>query len=451
MTLISGLPAAPLLSMTPGDVFVANNGATTSRFDANYVAYGAARLGLNIFNVLEYGAVADSGTNCAAAFQAAIDACAAAGGGVVWAPPDPDYYLIGSELTVSTSNVWLRGGGGDTSHNVGAVAAAATTKLYTNFSGYPINFISPTPGGASEQKISGGGMSGFVINGADLGKGLKIRSVNNAVFEDLSFAYCNTSCIDVNCVAIDDPPDSQYNVFRNLVLRCHDAADTGCHGMILDGAFAGNTSINTFERIIGYHKNGDVIKLLNCDNNTFRDIFTYRVAGTGYSMSFHGAALQANIARENIVDNLSCDSAARFYGTGVYTFASQNNIVFLDNGNTAVYPVMDAGAYINRYEARYRRDMQWASGTPITPDPYLGEIIKIDLTAPVTINLPTVSAHIGKKMTFLFVQDATGRAITFNAAYRRTAVMSTVANTRSTITFAFDGFDWTESASSVGV
>jgi hypothetical protein len=436
------------------DKLVWSTAAGTMVRTAQQTAHSLARLGELVFNVREYGAVADSSTDNAAAFQAAIDACAAAGGGTVLVPGAPLYYVIQSAVTISTENITLRGAGGDISHNVGAPAGATSTKLYTNFAGYPINFESPTPGGAAEQKIKVGGMVGFFINGGDAGKGLRIRSVNNGIFEDLAFAYCNTSCIDLNCVAIDDPPDNQYNVFRNITLRCHDAADTGLHGIILDGASGGNTSINTFERILAYHKNGDAIKVLNADNNTFRDIFTYRVTGTGYAMSFHGSATLANVARENIVDNLSCDSAARFYGTGTYTYPAQNNFIALDNGNSAVYPTIDAGAITNRFDHRYKPDMQSvAYATTITPFPYFGETINVGtLTGNVAIDAPTGSVHYGKRMTFILTQDGTGgRTMTFAAAYKKIATLSTTASKINSITFQYNGTDWVEIAASVGI
>src|ERR1043165_6059529 len=46
------------------------------------------------YNVRAYGAVGDNSTDDTAAFQAAINACATANGGIVWVPPSTNAYLI---------------------------------------------------------------------------------------------------------------------------------------------------------------------------------------------------------------------------------------------------------------------------------------------------------------------------------------------------------------------
>lgn len=74
----------------------------------------AARLAssMRAFNVMSpaYGAVNDGSTNDRAAIQAACDAAASNGGGIVWFPPGAG-YKINSQVTVTASNVYLRGAG----------------------------------------------------------------------------------------------------------------------------------------------------------------------------------------------------------------------------------------------------------------------------------------------------------------------------------------------------
>lgn len=62
-----------------------------------------------VFNVLQYGAVGDGVTDCAAAIQAAIDAAEAAGGGTVYMPPGN--YKVLSGLSIEVGGVCLRGAG----------------------------------------------------------------------------------------------------------------------------------------------------------------------------------------------------------------------------------------------------------------------------------------------------------------------------------------------------
>lgn len=65
----------------------------------------------NIYNVVSYGAVADHSTDNTAAFQAAIDACAAAGGGQVYVPAAANYYDIDGALSIQTDNIRIYGDG----------------------------------------------------------------------------------------------------------------------------------------------------------------------------------------------------------------------------------------------------------------------------------------------------------------------------------------------------
>lgn len=58
-----------------------------------------------MFNVYDYGAVADGVTDATAGIQAAINACVAAGGGVVYFPYSPNYYKISGSLITSLDGV----------------------------------------------------------------------------------------------------------------------------------------------------------------------------------------------------------------------------------------------------------------------------------------------------------------------------------------------------------
>lgn len=65
-----------------------------------------------VFNVMDaaYGAVNDNSTNDYTAVAAAVAACKAAGGGIVYFPPGAGYY-IASAVTIDFSNCVLMGGG----------------------------------------------------------------------------------------------------------------------------------------------------------------------------------------------------------------------------------------------------------------------------------------------------------------------------------------------------
>ena len=63
---------------------------------------------MNIFNPMNFGAIADGLTPATAAIQKAIDACAAAGGGMVYVPPGR--YLIGPVYLKSHVNLHIEAG-----------------------------------------------------------------------------------------------------------------------------------------------------------------------------------------------------------------------------------------------------------------------------------------------------------------------------------------------------
>lgn len=60
---------------------------------------------VQMFNVYDYGAVADGTTDATAGIQAAINACVAAGGGIVYFPYSTQPYIIAGALQTSVSGV----------------------------------------------------------------------------------------------------------------------------------------------------------------------------------------------------------------------------------------------------------------------------------------------------------------------------------------------------------
>lgn len=96
-----------------------------------------------------------------------------------------------------------------------------------------------------------------------------------------------------------------------------------------------------------------------------------------------------------------------------------------------------------------------AYAATITPDPFLGSVIKVGtLTGNITVNVPAAAANIkGVEMVFVFTQDATGsRTVTFNGAtWRKSFTASVGANTVSTVSFVYDGTNWVQTASATAL
>lgn len=74
---------------------------------------------LKVYNVRAFGAVGDGVTSDTAAFQAAINACAAGGGGIVYIPPTTQFYLMTRIISAAPhslefnaiADVWILGDG----------------------------------------------------------------------------------------------------------------------------------------------------------------------------------------------------------------------------------------------------------------------------------------------------------------------------------------------------
>jgi hypothetical protein len=100
---------ANIINNSPGDVIVSNEKLQFPRLDSTLThPYGIDRkpAGTGVFVVTEYGAVSDQVTDNTAAFQQALTAAHAAGGGTVYVPGG--WWKISTHLTIPTG-VELRG------------------------------------------------------------------------------------------------------------------------------------------------------------------------------------------------------------------------------------------------------------------------------------------------------------------------------------------------------
>ena len=89
--------------------------------------------------------------------------------------------------------------------------------------------------------------------------------------------------------------------------------------------------------------------------------------------------------------------------------------------------------------------------TPLTPDPYEGGTVVVGtLTGDIAINLPPSGVFKGMRIAFQLTQDGSGgHAVTFDAAYKTTAAIATVASTVTLIEFRWDGTNFREISRSV--
>lgn len=149
-TVFVTFPAAQMLQTTPGTVGASaitsvTTGSTTARTLANRFQHP--------FNVLDYGASTDGSTSSTAAFQAAIAACGAAGGGTIFIPASPNPYIVG-DINVNVYNNISFVGENQTTLAAGGVklqASSTTASIFNVSSVGGINFENILFTSASQQ------------------------------------------------------------------------------------------------------------------------------------------------------------------------------------------------------------------------------------------------------------------------------------------------------------
>lgn len=294
---------------------------------------------------IDFGAVVDGATNDAAALQAAIDSLPATGGEITM---PPGVMAIASTIVISKSNVRLIGAGGDNRHNTAPFVLNAGTRLkwIGAAGGTMLRFTSTS--GASNPKMTGGGLEGLVIDAAaSAGRCLEILSWNSGRFRDLMLYDATVACLDMNVVAsLADARDPQENIFEQLNIA---ALSGSADAIRMDAATPGaNPSYNTFVAALIYVKDGNGVNLFNCDNNWF-DHFRIFVTGAGNAVQFNGNNSNATyVPRDNVFNHLTTVAPIIARGTGSFTYAAGRNACWnMDQTNNTVQPTVEAGARLS--------------------------------------------------------------------------------------------------------
>jgi len=190
------------------------------------------------------------------------------------------------------------------------------------------------------------------------------------------------------------------------------------HGLCIDGLGGHNFSSVTLD-----HNAGDGLALIGgTQNNSFGELKCSE--NTGY----------------DVMAEAGCT------GNRVHVTVGDISKVYIGEAKNEIH--------VNTQEGHQGIEPSWAGSPPaatITPEPYYGSRIHVYLEGNLTINAPT-ARHIGMTMRFMLLQDASGsRDIILNSAYKTTWTPSKVANKYDVIEFAFDGTNWIELTSTVGV
>lgn len=312
------------------------------------------------FWVENYGAVGDGITNDYAAIQAAITAAGTAGGGTV--KFGSATYAIGTKLLIQSPNVLLQGNGHDMWHEDTAfsLSNAATIIKWIGSSGGTMGEMS-SPIGATLQKNTGGGIhgiafdSGATANGTGAAIGIEFLSWNSAELKHLYFHEFQTVGLRIGCIAgaLDDPRDPQHNTFDDILGSQYINVDGGM--LWLDGdtttggiPSAANVSLNTFLNMGGVFKNGEFLKLSDCDHNYFINCRAFRhPSGTGAAIAFHGSdsgSASQLTARSNTFIGWSGGVKILCYDATYTHPPSLNRFICLDHSNNTNHPETEAAA-----------------------------------------------------------------------------------------------------------
>lgn len=137
-------------------------------------------------------------------------------------------------------------------------------------------------------------------------------------------------------------------------------------------------------------------------------------------------------------------------GTGLSAGAASSGaaVGVVYSGNTTAVSVTTGSTFsVGRTESVAAAP---GAGSSITPN--AGAAAQYVVTMPagnITINSPS-NSYPGARLTFVFIQDATGgRTITWNAAFKKTSDGAGTANQRGSISFVFDGSNWVQQGSAL--
>jgi hypothetical protein len=203
----------------------------------------------------------DGRTDVTAALQAAIDATAKAGGGIVSLPHG--VCIVSRTIEVARSNVTLRGiGAGDPGADP---KKSGTALLWKGAAGGTLLRF-----GAARAVVSGSGIDGISLfsNYGRAAYGLRLNGAAWGVFSNFS-----ADAFSVAAVALDRTPfDQMHNRFENFNLD--NQLNAGA-GLVVGTATLNTAYYNEFDNALVQIKDGIGIEQLQSDGNVFVDVHEF--------------------------------------------------------------------------------------------------------------------------------------------------------------------------------
>lgn len=301
---------------------------------------------------VDYGLPAGFGAGTAAAVNAAMAACAAAGGGDVFLPATD----ISLDATIDNkySRVLLLGAGEKASFHDGG-SPTWGTRIRPSFAGTVLKHRTPFAselGGTLPARNDGGGFENIIVDGNSIAtRLLEVTSVgygsydiglNDCIGTEAALFTCGTTGVDI-AESADIQNMRKCNItFRQLLAGA--AAD--CDGVVFSGSANANVSMNFDVHIIGQYLNGKGFRGRHCDNNIL-SVKAYRAGGgTGHTVYMHGATASLGGGYTNIFTHVSGTGTIYAEGTGDpgVTAGKTNTILNLDTQNGTPEPTAGTGA-----------------------------------------------------------------------------------------------------------
>jgi len=446
---------------------------------------------LNFINVKDYGAQGDGVSDDTTAIAAAI-----AVGGIIYFPPG----------TYITSTITLQ----NHTYLLGAGMRASIIKLKNGTNNHAIiNFVSPNGVIANAEYC---GVLNLMVDGNKANQSGTSHGIFLSTFPLLT-AATNDDDFDthhiIQNVFINNALSDGFNASGRSATQLHNVQAYACgvHGFSpsfdteLVGCVSGTSGVE------GFYLANSSVRLTNC-----KAFYAGQVTpslGYGFHLvSATGISLSSCEAQDNQASGYVLDTGSQFTlsscvadsnGTssagsypGLDLFAATDSLVegfvayerkangstsyqtqalrmrsssirnrislthSAANGATIAAPIMSGSDSLAGNDVRINSQAAFQTITyaaSITPDPFVGDVVKVTLTGALTINAPGNGPYVpGQILTFILVQDGVGgRVTTFNAAYKTNWTPVTTASKTNIISFAYDGTSWWQRSAVTGV
>lgn len=343
-------------SVNAADEFVIQQSGITKRVTRNelmtFAATGSTTSRLvndrfaDIINVKDFGAVGDGATDDRAAIQAALDAAAASGGGVV--ELDAKTYAISATLNIPSLVSLVGRGGSQYAPSASFASAEFTAQPKTRIvattgwaSGTPV--ISVKTAAAASYTTQGVTLSGFMIDCAGFAeRGLDVVSVKHCRFVDLLIYRATVlgvleTVLSGADVTTQGNNATQFNTWDSVTVWVASSGSVPATavGWQQTGTAAHNINQCVYNNIQIVHTNGIGLDIVNADSNIYTRLSTYSF-GVGIGCVMRGADLTetTKYARNNTFIGSIFGGANAAAHSGTAQSGSTNSIVLASAANS---------------------------------------------------------------------------------------------------------------------